>query len=417
MVKEADALADAGHVVHAICADCGLWPSFMDRDLMAGRAWTYEYAAGSARDLPGLLRRIRHKFAKQVWRRTAIGDLLHTAAVSPVAPELERAAVRFKADLYIAHYPAALQAAVRAGTKFRAKVGYDAEDLHTGTWAYTQGPEASDRLVEQIERQYLTSCDYVTTAAPGFSDNYASKYNLPRPATILNVFPLSQRPASFRPSDPGHPLRLYWFSQCIGDNRGLEDVIRSLGLFSARRIELHLRGNWQAGYQEKLLTLASSVGLDRSQIMVHAPAPPEQMARLAAEYDIGLALEQPVDENRSLCLSNKLFVYLLAGNAIAATRLRGQSSITDTLENAAFSYEPGDVNGLAAGIEKWHADRRSLNAARERAWLWGTLRYNWDLEKQSFLALVNAVLTKQTAKTEVSVCNQLAGSSHVSGRG
>jgi glycosyltransferase involved in cell wall biosynthesis len=365
----------------------------MDAGLMARRGWTYEYAAGSARRLPGLLRRIRYKGAQQVWRQSEAGSPLHLAAVSPAAPELERCAARFEADLYVAHYPVALPAAVRAAKKFRAKVGYDAEDLHTGMWEYAKGPGPADRLTERIESEYLASCDYVTTAAPGFSADYAKKYGIRHPSTILNVFPLSERPATFRPSDPSHPLRLYWFSQCIGEKRGLEDVVRSLGLLGGFPIELHLRGDWQAGYREKLFSLASSVGLDRSRIVVHPPASPAEMVRLASKCDVGLALEQPVDENRSLCLPNKLFVYILAGNAIAATGSRGQRPIAASLEDAAFSYEPGDVEGLAAGIRRWTLDRQSLNTARERAWQWGAQRYNWDIEKKSFLAIVDATLS------------------------
>jgi glycosyltransferase involved in cell wall biosynthesis len=392
LVKEADALVEAGYTVHAIGADCGLWPSLMDADLMKNRLWTFEYAAGNARRGSGLLRRARHKLAKQAWDRLMVGSLLRWAALSPVTPELERAAVRFAADLYIAHHPVALPAVSRAANKFGGKIGYDAEDLHTGMWAYSHGPGPSDLLVEQIERQHVACCDYVTTAAPGFSAAYAQKYGIPEPPTVLNVFPVSERPLFFRPSDPAHPLRLYWFSQCIGENRGLEDVVRSLGLLRTLNIQLHLRGNWQAGYKEKLFTLASSVGLDRSQITVHPPAAPAEMVRLASEYDIGLALEQPVDENRSLCLSNKLFVYILAGNAIAATGSRGQRQIAESLEDAAFSYEPGHVEGLATGIRRWHTDRQALNAARDRAWRWGTERYNWDLEKRKFLAVVDSAL-------------------------
>ena len=400
LVKEADALAEAGHTVHVICADGGHWASLMDPDLMAGRRWTFEYAAGSARRVPGLLRRTRYKVAKQFWDRAPIGSPLHRAAISHVAPELERAAMRIPFDLYIAHYPQALQAAVRAGRKFQAKIGYDAEDLHTGMWAWSQGPGPMDRLTEQIERHYIGSCDYVTAAAPGFSADYAKKYGIPQPSTILNVFPLSERPASFRPGNPDSPLRLYWFSQYIGQERGLEDVVRSLGLLDSLHVELHLRGNWKAGYREKLFALAASVGLDPGKITVHPPAPPDQMARAASEYDVGLALEQPLDENRSLCLTNKLFVYLLAGNAIAATGSRGQRPIVDSLENAAFSYDPGDVDSLAAGIRRWYTDRQSLNAARERAWRWGTERYNWDLEKKSFLAVVEATLRQPASVFE-----------------
>lgn len=47
------------------------------------------------------------------------------------------------------------------------------------------------------------------------------------------------------------------------------------------------------------------------------------MIRTAANLDFGSAFEQTVSPNRELCLTNKIFSYLLAGNAIEAVALRG----------------------------------------------------------------------------------------------
>ena len=64
-----------------------------------------------------------------------------------------------------------------------------------------------------------------------------------------------------------------------------------------------------------------------------------------------------------------------------------------TLGNAGFSYEPGDVNALAAGIRLWHDDRNALHQARQKSWEWGTERFNWDVEKKELLRVVDAALT------------------------
>jgi glycosyltransferase involved in cell wall biosynthesis len=398
LVKEADALSEAGYAVHAICCDCGLWPSMMDKDLTAGRDWTYEFAAGSARSLRGLWRRTRYKLFSQLPDRFAENASLNAAAISPVGPELHRAATRFPADLYIAHHPTALPAVTRAAARYGAKAGFDAEDLHTGQ---------AGRAIEGIERKHIPRCDYVTTAAPGFSLAYRSKYAIDQPSTILNVFPLSERPKSFRPSAPGQPLRLYWFSQRIGESRGLEDAVRALGRLRDLPVELHLRGDWQAGYKEQLFSLAAAEGVDSGRIRSYAPAAPDQMVRLASEYDIGLALEQPVDESHTLCLSNKFFVYLLAGIPVAATASRGQKPVVETLGEAAFCYENGDAQGLANGIRKWSIDRQLLNTARERAWRWGTEKYNWDIEKIKFLEVVESVFRTPRPESTASRRNAL----------
>jgi glycosyltransferase involved in cell wall biosynthesis len=313
-----------------------------------------------------------------------------------VGPELEAAALRHPAKLYIAHHVAVLPTAVRAAAKFGAKVGYDAEDFYTGMRALGQPPSALDRIAEEIERKHLKSCDYVTASSPGIADAYVEKYRISRPVTVLNVFPLEQRPTAFRSGSAHGPLRLYWFSQCIGGDRGLEDIVQAMGLLGDAHIELHLRGNWQAGYRARLTAIARSARVDGTRIVSHAPAPPDEMVRLSADYDIGLALELPSDQNRMVCLTNKLFVYLLAGNAIIATNVGRQQALVAELGDAAWSYKPGDIKSLAAGIRKWYTDRARLERSRRAAWDWGGRRYNWDTEKRTFLNLVKSAASERS---------------------
>ena len=395
LVKEADALAEAGYTVQVLCVDCGLWPSQTDSSVMAARPWACQYVGGMVQSRPLMHRiaRLRLALSRRMLRVFPESEILQQAAVVRVGPELEAAASRQPAKLYIAHHAAVLPAAAKAAARFGGKVGYDAEDFYTGL----QAPPAIERCTEDIERKYLPACDYVTASSREIAAAYVEKYQISPPVTVLNVFPLAQRPAAFRPGSTRGPLRLYWFSQCIGAGRGLEDVVLALGLLGDCEIELHLRGNWQAGYRERLLALAGSVGVRGHRIVNHAPAPPDEMVRLAAEYDIGLALEQPVEQNRALCLTNKVFVYLLAGNAVAATNVGAQQSLVTDVGTAGRSYAPGDIPSLAGLLHKWYLDRRSLEASRRRAWEWGERRYNWDIEKRAFLDAVKGALSGSAA--------------------
>jgi glycosyltransferase involved in cell wall biosynthesis len=395
LVKEADALAEVGYTVQVLCVDCGLWPSQTDSSVMTARAWACQYVGGMVQSRPLMHRaaRLRQAYSKRLLPWFSSSETLRQAAMMRVGPELEAAALRHPAKLYIAHHAAVLPAAVKAAAKFGGRVGYDTEDFYTGMHAIGQPPSLLERIAEEIERKHLKSCDYVTAASPGIADAYAEKYRIPRPEPVLNVFPLAQRPAAFRSASASAPLQLYWFSQCIGCDRGLEDVVQAMGLLRDAHIELHLRGNWQAGYRERLFAVARSAGVNGDRIVSHAPAPPDEMARLSAEYDIGLTLERPSDHNRTLCLTNKLFVYLLAGNAIIATNVPGQRSLMAGLPGAGCCYEPGDIVSLAAGIHKWYTDRSDLESSRREAWAWGGRRYNWDREKRTFLNLVESILS------------------------
>jgi glycosyltransferase involved in cell wall biosynthesis len=309
-----------------------------------------------------------------------------------VSPELQKAAERIKADLYIAHNIGALPAALGAARRRGAKLGFDAEDFHSGMSPQSEARPAVSLLTERLEKQILPQCNYVTAASPLIADMYASKYAIPKPTTILNVFPLEERPKVHRDASESTTLSLYWFSQTIGSGRGLEDVVRAMGMVKEQNIELHLLGDWQPRYKTELTKLATSVGLPRTRIQAYAPVPPSEMVKQAANYDVGLALEQSDSLNRDICLTNKIFTYLLAGNAVIATATSGQQKLIREIGKAGYCYEAGDVEKLAAQLRFWCMNRTALVSARQCAWSYGTDKFNWDLEKSKFLHVVKNVL-------------------------
>jgi glycosyltransferase involved in cell wall biosynthesis len=394
LVKEADALAEVGHQVHVLCAHTVSWADEADKALLSSRRWTCSYVGGEPRSLLHYWTRLRHRAVRCCLAAWKARDGLGHRALCRVTPELLAGAARCEADLYIAHYTGALAAAVPAAKKNRCLVAFDAEDFESGYYHDDNGPGPIDVLIENLERDYLPACCYVTAASPGIAAAYSTKYSIPMPTSILNVFSLAERPQQFRATDSKGPMRLYWFSQTVGLGRGLEDVIRAMGKLRDCEIELHLRGLARPDHWRHLRDLASSNGLNPRAIVLHAPAAPGEMISAAAEFDVGLALEQPVSLNRDLCLTNKIFSYLLAGNAIAATSTTGQQPIIEAIGRAGFLYEPGDVNALAKGLHSWSYDRQELGRARSEAWSWGTRQYNWDIEKKKLLDVVGDVLNK-----------------------
>lgn len=390
LVKEADALCEAGYDVQVLCAHWAAWADEADKVLCASRQWSCTYLGGHPVTSPYAYRwsRLRHGLARRIVARGYFCALLGEVASSRVLPELMRAAKATRADLYIAHNLAALPPAVVAARKYQAKVGFDAEDFHSG-----MGEEsATQARVENIERRYLPQCDYLTAGSPEIAEAYAEKYEISAPTPILNVFPLAERPSEFRPLSSSSPLTLYWFSQTIGCKRGLEDVVQAIGLLPECDIQLHLRGAWQPGYQEQLLKLAVSLGVSAHRIIDYKPCPSDEMGYLAAAYDVGLALEPNANKNNGIALSNKIFTYLLAGNAVIATATKAQTALMEDISQAGFCYKPSDVEALAIQLRRWHDDRTLLDKARRQAWEWGTKRYNWDIEKHKFLAIVEDVL-------------------------
>ena len=260
---------------------------------------------------------------------------------------------------------------------------------------YGETKLASDEIAVRIEREFLPKCAYVTAASPGIAKAYSTKYGIDLPATILNVFPLDLRPACLSEVDANRPLRLFWFSQTIGKMRGIEHVLAAMAPLQKLAIELHLQGEWQQGYESHVRRYAQRLGIADRQIVWHAPAPLDQLVENAAQYDVGLALELNCSPNRAICLTNKLFIYLLAGNAIAATDTPAQRALMDTLRDVGICFNQKDPAGLTKWLLRCHTDRSFLADARRHSWHAASSVYNWGREGIKLINLVSELFGRE----------------------
>ncbi len=194
LVKEADALMAAGHEVSIVSARFIPWADAADGEF-ENRPWrirkvAFGPMAGRARHVIQSLRRRAGLLAYKIF------GLCPELAFHPVIPALTRAARAAKADLYIAHNLAALPAAYRAAKRHGAKLGFDAEDFHSGELNDTPENALRIRLTRELEQRYLPHCDYLTAASPGIAKAYADTYGVQLPTVILNVFPKADAPAA-----------------------------------------------------------------------------------------------------------------------------------------------------------------------------------------------------------------------------
>ena len=393
LVKEASALLGAGYRVVAL-----YYPHIdrlraNDADVL-GTLSDLEAVSlfGVAPSLLGRIRRLAHRAEFAAWRRAVERAGLGTFDARAMIPRYRafcRRAIRMNADLYIAHNLGALPVAARAAAATRAKLGFDAEDYHRGEYADPSAPRA--RLTRRVEAALIPRCDYVTAASDGIADAYARVLGIPRPTTVLNVFPLADRQHSMtagerRREKPDGIVSLYWFSQVIGPDRGLEDVVRALPQLDEKS-HLSLRGQWADGYEAELLALADRLGV-RDRVRHMAVAPPGEMIARAACHDVGLALETGETENRQICVTNKIFTYLLAGLPAVATDTEGQRGVAQDAGDAVALYPSGDPEALASAMRTLLGSDHPRQTAERLA----TARYNWEVEQERFLDVVRDVL-------------------------
>jgi glycosyltransferase involved in cell wall biosynthesis len=388
LVKEADALHEAGFLVRVVAGDATPEVRPLDTTVISQAPWrTTRVGLGSR---PAYLaRRGLQQIARGCFGQGFGGLSAAIHAHSALTPSLSRAAAAEPADLYIAHCLAALPAAAFAANRNGAKLGFDAEDDHVAELTDEPENQVEIELRRRIEEHFLPSCQYLTAASPGISRAYHNRYGLPV-LPILNVFPLAQAPSSPIRDYRSDVLSVYWFSQTIGPGRGLEQLILGLGR-TREKISLTIRGSDFLGYSERLRILAVEAGKPNALEFL-SPAPPDEMARLAAHYDVGLASELSTPPNRAISLTNKIFVYLLAGIPVLLSDTPAQREIADELGEAGRLVDLYNPDLVAACLDGWASDRTSLAAAKQKAWQLGQTRFNWDLEKRHFLRQVTLSL-------------------------
>jgi glycosyltransferase involved in cell wall biosynthesis len=389
MFKEAGALQEAGYEVTTVVCDYTEALRDFDREIGTHVPWQVvrtqrspweRYSSAAARLLAKAIHIAGTKVPAAVAARAYGG---------PVGV-LQEATLRVKADLYIAHYIAALPAASAAAREHGAMLGFDAEDFHSGEVIDGPGEPLPMKMVDAVEGALLPSCSYVTAAAPMIAKAYASRYGVPRPTTILNVFPLDMAPQQTS-ATASTPIRAYWFSQTVGLDRGLQAFLQAMAQ-AKTRIALDIRGGDRAARGGTLLALARELGIaDRVRLL--PVGAPQEMVRLAAAYDLGLSLETDVSESRRLCLTNKIFTYLLAGVPVVLSDTPAQRALAPDLGAAALVVSLAAPDAMAVALDRFVP---ALAAAKAEALRLGRERYNWEVEKKVLLQSVAAAFANRS---------------------
>jgi glycosyltransferase involved in cell wall biosynthesis len=388
IVKEADALTNAGYNVTMLYAYWNNWGTKFDDEQLADKKWKAIRVGGDPVQKPStfVFSRILYKAARSFYKSIGFPFLAEPAA-SRSTYFLMKEAVKFKADLYIGHNLGALPAAVIAAKKHKAKCGFDAEDFHR--------QEVSDdvnslhyKLNKYIEDKYLPQTDYITASSPLITAKYQQLYPKKDITTILNVFPKST-PINVKSIKQKGPIKLIWFSQTVGKKRGIENIIKALELLNSNCIELHLLGNASEEIKNKFINLAQNTS---KSLFFHPPIAPDKLIEFISQFDIGLACETGFSLNNTLALSNKIFTYIQAGLAVLSSDVTSQKQLLEQNPGFGSVYENNNIDSLINILTEYEANRQKLINNREAAFKLGQEKYNWENESQIFLDLVNKTL-------------------------
>ena len=382
MTKAADALAAAGHDVRVVSTRQTEWAVQADEELRRTRSWQWrvvDYRSSASRGTylkVGLRSRVAHLMAERLGpERVPFRVGVH--AYARAHSELVSAAIGTARRPLLRGDDGRPRGNGRSGVTHGDALWTEFEDFHSEEQVGADGP-LMNALADRIMRRVLPRASFVTASSGPMSAEFLRRYHV-NTATVHNTFPLpAQAPDIAHVA--GAPLRVYWFSQTIGEGRGLEGFVTAAGRADVP-VELHLRGREADGYVATLTALVSTVA-PKLQIMTHPPESPEAMVSLCRGYDVGLAIEESRTLSRRLSLTNKALTYILGGLAVVLTDTDGQRSLAADLDEGALMYREGDLDALAQGLRRWYQEPNRLLAARRAAWSAASRSWHWEHPSQ-----------------------------------
>ncbi|MFC4211314.1 glycosyltransferase [Pedobacter lithocola] len=295
-------------------------------------------------------------------------------------------AISLNADIYIAHNLGALPIAILAAKKKNKKSGFDAEDFHR----YEETDDKTDlkvKLKVSIEETYMPQADYVSAASPLIADYYQKNLGI-NVTCILNVFPKRQLTPNCKNDIP---LKLFWFSQTVGPERGIETIIDALCILKDYDIELNLLGEVNPVYEDKLKNILGKSSEDTKRIKFYKMISPDLIFDFGQAFDIGMCSETGFSTNNNIALSNKIFTYMQCSLAIVASDTLAQKCLLEEHPHLGFLYKKNDAESLANVLSNFINNRDELVNAKNWSYRYAQQKFNWENEEEKFLNVIRSL--------------------------
>ncbi|GAB5536483.1 MAG: hypothetical protein Rubg2KO_27320 [Rubricoccaceae bacterium] len=393
VVKEASALADAGHSVTVLGPRLSAPLATEDALLSAGALWEHRYVvditAGGSRFLHRASRRLGEEAAQRLGLNLPDGLGYGMRAMLS-------AARRENADLTIGHQEVGLWVVFKLLQDGRC-VGADFEDWYSRDLT----PEAQKRrpiqLLRQCERLLAQRGAHTTTTSHALAEGLASAYDAPLPRVVYNAFPWADRETldgRFLDRTVESMPSLHWVSQTLGVDRGLDVLFDALHHVSTP-VQVHLRGRPAPEAEEALRALfPAHLG---HQLALHPLVPPHELLSRISEHDIGIAFESTTPDSRDLTVTNKILHYLLGGLSVVASDTSGQREIANVAPDAVFLCGSRDPDTLATHLNDLLDSPARLAAAKAAALNVAHRRFSWERQAPVLQASVDRSLCDPAA--------------------
>lgn len=290
------------------------------------------------------------------------------------------------ADVYHAHDLPTLPIACRAARKFGGKVVYDSHELylecgHTAPLV---------RHWRRVEEQLIHRADAVFTVCDSIGEELQQRYGVPMPTILRNCCEATTtrigedltRAATGIASHT--PVVLYQGGFAHG--RGLTNLIRATHYIDDAAVVFM---GWGA-VESELKSRVRAEGL-QDRIYFIPPAPQSELLSWSAGAEVGVIPYQAVRLNNFYSCPNKLFEYINAGIAVAASGFPELARIIETYQ-VGRTFDPESPEDIGRTVNEMLHDRDAL-AQMQRNSQAAARQLNWRVESEKLVSTYRNLLT------------------------
>lgn len=384
VLKEATSLGRAGHdVTVATIANIERFEAY-DRELLRGAPFRVR-SLDRLGNRPLSIAVSLYERARTWAAKRALRSGVESATALGPSRALTSLALSLPADLTIVHTELPFCVGLALIGKGR-RVAADFEDWHSRDLLPSAQAGRPLRLLAETERALMLNSAYTSAPSAAMAAALVQAYGGRAPVVIPNTFPLQPAPAPVPRQDPPS---FFWFSQTIGEGRGLEEFMTAW-LLSRSPSRLCLLGDVSDAYRSRLESRVPSGG--RKALEFLPITSPEKLPGVIARHDIGLALEPAVPESRYLTTTNKIYQYLNAGLAILATPTAGQREVLAKAPGCGALVDLGAPSEVAQKIDALLSDPRALAAMASAARSAAEQHFSWERSSSLLVETVAAAL-------------------------
>jgi glycosyltransferase involved in cell wall biosynthesis len=320
-----------------------------DFQILAGHAISYQsylnLIPGEVNPISRFFYRARKKIAGQLQKYFKIST---SWAISHSPKKMFLRAMHEKANLYSAHLECAFfvgRNLIKAGKK----VSFDFEDWYSRDYLV---PERPVKLLAALEGFAIGNGLFCTAAsqsmASALEDCYPSKNIITALYNGFSSISDGQSPNDRKDNLDKAPVNLLWFSRTIGPDRGIELLLKGLQVLD-KPVNLHLLGEMTEGYESILQnTFPFAKG---HSLVIHPFIPHSQLPGFIGQFKIGLAIEENINDNRQLTITNKILQYLQSGLLVLASDTKGQREVAGLLPQSVTIVDIGKPIEIATAIK------------------------------------------------------------------